>query len=275
MCCFSVLLLGQDTNWVFLPDPTQNTDLLKTGISQSQGYKIIRSYGTTQKYGPWCFQTTWRGNFWDYYWPSPDTLVVDFKIITKTSSLTKLYVYFATQDSLQYYDSGLGKMVSLDNQEWQEVKMPYSKDYVHNLGKIYIILSLIGTDSCYIGVEIKVRNLRGIYNNPPKIIVYDTFGYITGIPGEERIPDGFTLYQNYPNPFNPSTNISFDLPKESNVTLKVYNILGEEVATLVNTVMPAGHQVVEFNTSNLASGMYVYRLQAGSFVQTKKMLLMK
>ena len=97
----------------------------------------------------------------------------------------------------------------------------------------------------------------------------------TDVESTDQLPTEFALFQNYPNPFNPTTNIKFDLPKESNVTLKVYNILGEEVATLVNKVMPAGHQVVTFDASRLASGMYIYRIQAGNFVQVKKMLLMK
>ena len=91
----------------------------------------------------------------------------------------------------------------------------------------------------------------------------------------EEIPTEFALYQNFPNPFNPTTNIKFDLPKESSVTVKVYNVLGEEVATLINRVMPAGKQNVEFNASKLASGMYIYRIQAGDFVQVRKMMLMK
>ena len=97
----------------------------------------------------------------------------------------------------------------------------------------------------------------------------------TDVESTDQLPTEFALFQNYPNPFNPTTNIKFDLPKESNVTLKVYNILGEEVATLVNKVMPAGHQVVTFDASRLASGMYIYRIEAGNFVQVKKMLLMK
>ena len=89
------------------------------------------------------------------------------------------------------------------------------------------------------------------------------------------IPDEYALFQNYPNPFNPTTIIKYDIPKETNVTLKVYNILGEEVATLVNKVMQAGHQSVAFNAAKLASGIYIYKLNAGNFVQVKKMLVMK
>jgi len=85
----------------------------------------------------------------------------------------------------------------------------------------------------------------------------------------------YRLEQNYPNPFNPTTNITYVLPKTENVSLKVYDVLGREVATLVNEVKPAGAYTVPFNASNLASGVYFYKLQAGSFVQTKKMMLVK
>ena len=89
----------------------------------------------------------------------------------------------------------------------------------------------------------------------------------------------FALSQNYPNPFNPSTMISYQLAVNSHVTLKVYNVLGQEVATLVNDRQEAGSYTVSFNTSkgtlSLSSGVYFYRLNAGSFVSTKKLILMK
>ncbi|MCX6175417.1 MAG: T9SS type A sorting domain-containing protein [Ignavibacteriales bacterium] len=97
---------------------------------------------------------------------------------------------------------------------------------------------------------------------------------LTDVEGE-AIPTEFALYQNFPNPFNPTTNIKFALPKESSVTLKIYNVLGQEVETLVNKVMNAGYHTVDFNATKLSSGMYIYRIQAGDFVQVKKMLLMK
>ncbi len=92
---------------------------------------------------------------------------------------------------------------------------------------------------------------------------------------EDAIPTEFALYQNFPNPFNPTTNIKFALPKESNVTLKIYNVLGQEVETLISKVMPAGYHTVDFNATKLSSGMYIYRIEADNFVQVKKMLLMK
>jgi hypothetical protein len=88
-------------------------------------------------------------------------------------------------------------------------------------------------------------------------------------------PKQYRLNQNYPNPFNPSTKISYQLPKSSFVTLKVYDIIGREVSTLVNGEQNAGQYEVTFDGSRLASGVYFFRLQAGGFVQTKKLVVMK
>ena len=88
-------------------------------------------------------------------------------------------------------------------------------------------------------------------------------------------PAGFELRQNYPNPFNPSTTISFTLPQAGNVTLKVYNALGQEIATLVNGRQTAQNYEVTFDASNLASGIYIYTLRTDNFSQSKKMLLVK
>lgn len=109
----------------------------------------------------------------------------------------------------------------------------------------------------------------------------DDWGYmeVVGAPTvdveESLLPTEFALSNNYPNPFNPTTTIKYDLPKESQVTLKIYDILGREVATLVNGKQNAGFYQVRFDASRLASGVYVYRIMAGDFVQTKKMMLMK
>ncbi len=88
-------------------------------------------------------------------------------------------------------------------------------------------------------------------------------------------PDKYALHQNYPNPFNPSTQISFDLTKAGHVSLKVFDLLGREVQTLVDEVQPAGTHSITFDGTGLPSGIYLYRLQAGDFTMTKKMVLLK
>ena len=94
------------------------------------------------------------------------------------------------------------------------------------------------------------------------------------------LPSAFSLNQNYPNPFNPVTTISFSLPEATDVTLDVFNIMGQKVATLVNGPMEAGEHQIQWDgkvegSGSVATGVYFYRLQAGEFVETKKMLLLK
>ncbi|MEO8666126.1 MAG: T9SS type A sorting domain-containing protein, partial [Ignavibacteria bacterium] len=103
-------------------------------------------------------------------------------------------------------------------------------------------------------------------------------GLITGVGNNNvvnNLPDNFKLSQNYPNPFNPTTKISFNIPKSGLVTLKIYDMVGKEVATLVNEVKNIGNYEVEFNGSNLSSGTYFYRMESTNFVDTKKMILIK
>ena len=92
---------------------------------------------------------------------------------------------------------------------------------------------------------------------------------------EVEIPKSYMLSQNFPNPFNPTTTIKYALPENEKVTIVIYDLLGREVAELVNGEVAAGYHEVEFNANNLASGIYFYRLSVGSFTQVNKMLLMK
>jgi hypothetical protein len=89
------------------------------------------------------------------------------------------------------------------------------------------------------------------------------------------LPSAYLLSQNYPNPFNPSTTITYQIPEINFVTLKVYNALGNEIETLVNEEKPTGIYEITWYTEQLPSGIYFYQLQAGNFVETKKMVLMK
>jgi len=116
---------------------------------------------------------------------------------------------------------------------------------------------------------IPTNNMTGVTNNTP----YD--GSTDVEQNSSLIPNEFSLSQNYPNPFNPSTTIGFAIPKQAVVELVVYNLLGERVAVLVNEELNAGYYHASFDAHALTSGVYFYRIQAGSFVQTKKLLLLK
>jgi hypothetical protein len=98
---------------------------------------------------------------------------------------------------------------------------------------------------------------------------------LTSVPVRQAVPREFTLQQNFPNPFNPTTHLRFAIADLRFVTLKVFDVLGQEVATLVNNTMPAGSYDVAFDARSLSSGVYFYRLSAGGIVQTKKMILEK
>lgn len=102
-----------------------------------------------------------------------------------------------------------------------------------------------------------------------------SFGQTTSVTENPNTPVDFILEQNFPNPFNPSTKISWQSPVSGHQTLKVYDIIGNEVATLVNEFKSAGSYEIEFNASKLASGVYIYKLHAGGLIETKKMIVMK
>jgi Secretion system C-terminal sorting domain len=106
-----------------------------------------------------------------------------------------------------------------------------------------------------------------------KIEIY--YKIITNVDEGNIIPDKFVLQQNYPNPFNPSTTISYSIPQSNLVQLNVYDILGSKIAVLVNKEQSVGNYKVEFNASNLTSGIYFYRLQSGNFADTKKLILLR
>jgi len=148
------------------------------------------------------------------------------------------------------------------------------KEVKMKLNKIYFVLIL--TIPFFIQAQYVGGDGRG-----------DVSTIITNVPlpveeAPDYSPTKFELAQNYPNPFNPKTVISYQLSVTSKVTLKIYDVLGNEIATLVNEEKPAGTYEVEFNTNihtdnvrNLPSGVYLYRLQAENSVETKKMILMK
>jgi hypothetical protein len=115
-------------------------------------------------------------------------------------------------------------------------------------GKLYYRLKLLNNDGGYAFSEIKEVTV---------------------------LPTDYALYQNYPNPFNPVTKIKFSIPEQQRVSIKIFNQLGEEVTQLINSDYETGYHEIEFNAINLASGVYFYRIEAGSFSKVKKLMLLK
>jgi len=113
------------------------------------------------------------------------------------------------------------------------------------------------------------ENALGTWNYTSAVIT------TTGVEDNNEVVNNFNIEQNYPNPFNPSTSIKFTLAERSNVSIKVYDVLGKEVALLVSAEKEAGSHEIKFDASNLASGMYVYTINAGNFTASRKMMLMK
>jgi hypothetical protein len=110
---------------------------------------------------------------------------------------------------------------------------------------------------------------------PWDYVVYEIGSGITGIERNETLLREYNLNQNYPNPFNPSTKIGFNIPEQGVVSLKVFNLLGEEVKTLLTRELKKGTYNIDFNDANYSSGIYFYSIRVNNYIATKKMVLMK
>jgi len=190
-----------------------------------------------------------------------------------------------TDESLVIFlnDSGTdGDLVAGDNKWSKSVDFPtYSPfDIEYKYGANWGLASNLGANDNEGGVGSNHHvTLFKTFWSGDAIDVFGTMETKAVVNGVDQkgsgIPSVYELGQNYPNPFNPSTTINFSIPESGLVTLKVFNILGQEVAELVNNVKSAGNYEVSFDASNLTSGMYIYKIQAGKFSSTRKMMLLK
>jgi hypothetical protein len=153
---------------------------------------------------------------------------------------------------------------NVSKSQWTKFTAPlqYYTSAAPDTGWIEITAGAGDNDSVHVGTTFLLDDLAGE-------------GTATAVKEQEAKPTSFALRQNYPNPFNPSTNIAYDLPKATFVRLSVYNLIGQEVATLVNDQQQPGAYEIRFNALNLPSGTYFYRLQAGDYVDVKKMTFVR
>jgi ligand-binding sensor domain-containing protein len=176
---------------------------------------------------------------------------------TVNSDLTNLYVEsFAAIGTNLFAGTWRGVFLSTNNgTNWTVINNDLMDLYVESLAVS--------------GTNLFAGTFNGVWRRSLSDMITNVEDQNTGIPSQ------FILEQNYPNPFNPSTTIIYSLPTSEFVTLKVYDVLGKEVATLVNEEKPAGSYEVNFNATDLSSGIYFYTLKTGKFSETKKLVLMK
>lgn len=180
-------------------------------------------------------------------------IVLELSNISSTQSATDIEIKLIRKSDHLKFITEEKALESLAQTTHTEV--PFTFDVEYNIGKA-------DADT----IEFMITDNKSIYQTKQFILEYST-------------PTEYKLEQNYPNPFNPGTKIRYSIPNVGSglalTELKVFDILGNEVATLVNEQKAAGYYEVEFNASQFASGVYVYRLQSGSYVSTKKMMVLK
>ena len=164
--------------------------------------------------------------------------------------------------------SGAAYLFVNKDERWEKKYKIYPSDEVNT--RTFGYRGIITEDKIFIGaLGTKVNNIRSgavyVYASMPLSVDENS----------TLNPKEFYLSQNYPNPFNPTTNIYYSISQRSFVTLKIYGVLGNEVTTLINKEVLAGSYEVEFDASNLPSGIYFYQIRVGDFVDTKKLVLMK
>ena len=267
---------SKDKNWIAITDPAYESMIDGVGNNLGEyapGYALGQSIPT--------ISVSENGQIVLVAWSVPEYVgepgISSLNIYPGDGGQYSTPVYYTDCLASISYDGGrtwsIENIFPLKNrQNVQEIYLSLNKKiiYEENSGKIRV-------DYFYIVDEIPGQSSFN-QNSPSNFNewFYDSLVlYTTPVKEEEIIVYDYSLSQNYPNPFNPNTKIQYSISKQQFVQLKVYDILGREVSTLVNDEKPAGKYEVNFNASHLASGVYFYRLQAGSFSRTKKMLLLK
>lgn len=198
---------------------------------------------------------------------SEGTAIVDFtsvlpvELVSFTADLNDNKVRLSWQTATEINNYGFEVERKLNENDWNRL------GFVEGYGNSSSPKSYLFTDNTLIGGNKFQYRLKQIDTD-------GQFNY-SDIVEVEILPDSYELFQNYPNPFNPTTKIRYQLPMESKVVIKIYDILGSEVVTLLNEEKEPGSYEVEFNATSLSSGTYIYRIVAGDYVEMKKMVLMK
>ncbi|HEX2867777.1 MAG TPA: two-component regulator propeller domain-containing protein [Ignavibacteriales bacterium] len=210
------------------------------------------------------------------------TITIDKKGILWVGTKGQGFVAHAgtTCDIYNIYNSGLKSnfvsniFIDKNNQKWIGTETGGLHRFIDTTWQVYDTTnSKIASDSISVISADDTSLWIGTFNKGLSVFTPKLSDVEDGRPS--GVIHSYTLLQNYPNPFNPSTRITFTVPEEEFVTLKIYNILGKEIAAIVNGVKKAGSHSVEFNASGLPSGIYIYTIQAGQFMSSRKLVLLK
>jgi hypothetical protein len=284
---FSQIKVPSVNNWSLVFGADYDLINTKSIFGDKSNSQVFTSYGKTRNLGLpnntpyWSFAPTWKKNFLISV-PVPDSVFLDCKFLSGERNIKNINVFISFQSDNIYYFIGIidsNKNIPMNSQwkalHWGEPKQVKEFGLIYFI-KFYLTFQIHTEDSCYTGASIEVKNLRGKYPDG-SIVIIDRFTDTTkvSVKMKKTPPDNFVLHQNYPNPFNPSTTIQFVVPDAGKYVLKVYNMLGQEVATLVDNDLSSGLHKVNFDANNLSSGIYLYKLAGSKVNLSKKMILRK
>jgi photosystem II stability/assembly factor-like uncharacterized protein len=228
------------TNWIQLPRVTYNDIYASSGID-ANSITIVGEYGVILN-------------------KKDLTIPIELTSFTAFISFNCINLNWSTATELNNYGFEIER--SSDKTDWRTIGFRNGKGTTTEPQNYSFIDDLFGVNSQKLYYRLKQIDFNG------------TFEY-SDIVEVDIAPLSFALHQNYPNPFNPSTKISWQSPVSSWQTIKVYDVLGREVATLFDEYRNAGYHEVDFNSAGLASGIYYYHLKSGDFIETKKMILVR
>lgn len=274
-------LVGGNGTFLFTVDGGETWQQKQTNTSNflNSVYFINSNYGFVVGGGGTIFHTTDGGDSWIDLSLSTYTKLNCIRFASESIGWIVGEALFKTNDSgkswLPILKSHKGSMSEIDCIDSLNAWIATDGHYLRttNGGTDWITQENPSLRSQYSICFADENNGWSVGNNGT--ILKTTNGGVTFIENDFTKSKDYLLQQNYPNPFNPSTIISYQLPITGNVTLKVFDVIGKEIVTLIDEEKNAGSYEVEYNASHLANGVYFYQLKAGDFVQTKKMILMK
>jgi hypothetical protein len=256
MKIFNILLITIIV--IYLPVFSQTEIKTVNGWKVSGGWSPSISYSNIESF----FDSSGGQTFNSYGWPLPvNAMTLWFFSITWEKTFSNL-------ESLKFVsiETKLKEGTSIDSVQ---------TDILFDGFKAIIRFKFWSKSFGYIGGNINLKDLKVVDNLGVLQIIDFNNPVILEVEPLKFFPENYILSQNYPNPFNPSTTIRFFTPQSGYVNLVVFNLIGQEVKTLVDEEIRQGNHEVKFDASDLPSGMYIYRLQTGDFVETKKMMFIK